>query len=95
MNNLWVFDVNTIEKFDIEKNKILTDKTKFDIICEKIKEIWMPKYHPDYMINHWMGVILDKNQDLLVQDFDAISTWNEVFDYMCNFERVKARFEKK
>ncbi len=58
----------------------LKNTTKnMSIICESIKQLGLPSYHPSYMIQHGMGAFLgNKSKNGLVADFNPTNAWDNV-----------------
>ncbi len=45
-------------------------------VCQAIRDIGAPTYHPKYMIQHGIQAFLDKEGNGLKEDFDAEESWN-------------------
>lgn len=54
---------------------------KIVILCQKIRNIGAPNYHPTYMIQHGMNAILNgSSKGGLVQNFDSSAVWEKALD---------------
>ncbi|KGK01518.1 hypothetical protein [Thalassotalea sp. ND16A] len=48
------------------------------LLCESLKRLGHPQYHPTYMVKHGMGAFLgNKTKNGLVQNFEPTVTWED------------------
>ena len=55
---------------------LIKNPQAFKDFCERVDSIGKPSYHPNYMINHGMNVLLGEvNNNGIKEDFDADKAW--------------------
>lgn len=65
------------------------DKAEHDGVCQRMRKIGPPSYHPSYMLNHGLGAVLEatgasspSNSSALRTDFVPQEAWNKALaDY--------------
>ncbi len=96
-NSIWADQrlvwIETMAKFVETKN--------IQEVCGDIRRIWVPKYYPKYMINHWMWAMKSalegkKIKDWLIEINDEEKVFEEVLEQYLHCEESKnPEFEKK
>ena len=64
-NNLIAEIKQTLDKSSSELNDV----------CEKIRKVGIPKYHPKYMIQHGIQAFVETDGNGLVEDFEDEESW--------------------
>ncbi|UMY65106.1 MULTISPECIES: hypothetical protein [unclassified Flavobacterium] len=74
-------DRNALLK-SIEK-ELASGSKELDAICQSIRQVGIPKYHPKYMIQHGIEAFTNTNGNGLVEDFNSEESWNKALkDYL-------------
>lgn len=72
---------NSVKESDYNKflqavKETFTRTEGLAMVCDRVKEIGVPNYHPTYMIQHGMGAFVGpKSSNGLVSEFDSEKAW--------------------